>query len=293
MSNINNINDINDINDSNTSNTSNDIKNIKTKVTYPCIHCNKIFKNKKIFDNHMRTQVCINKELITYCKLCDLTLLTRDEYNIHMCSMTHLNNIGCNTIDILSANVPNAILCVDPYLSLSDAVSIGTNNIGSGCTFVFTDSSKQAAALETINPVVSIQSTNTNTNNNDIIQCDNNDKVDKVDIIPLQLPKQLPIQLPPLPTDKQKKILVILSAVASVSAGCAVLLRLLDNKLLIDDYNSLQYFIKVDTVISDELKTAYIELINKFINMLIKKKNAGDIFYKEKDISRMVILLTK
>ena len=290
MSSINNINDINDSNTSNTSNTSNDIKNIKTKVTYPCIHCNKIFKNKKIFDNHMRTQVCINKELITYCKLCDLTLLTRDEYNIHMCSMTHLNNIGCNTIDILSANVPNTILCVDPYLSLSDAVSIGTNNIGSGCTFVFTDSSKQAASLETINPVVSIQSASTNNDVDVIIQCDNNDKAD---IIPLQLPKQLPIQLPPLPTDKQRKILVILSSVASISAGCAVLLRLLDNKLLIDDYNSLQYFIKVDTVISDELKNAYIEFINKFINMLIKKKNAGDIFYKEKDISRMVILLTK
>ena len=288
MSDINNINDSND----NNSITSNNIKNIKNKITYPCIHCNKNFKNKKTFDTHIRTQVCINKELITYCKLCDLTLFTHDEYNIHMCSMTHLNNIGCNTIDILSANVPNAILCVDPYLSLSDAVSIGTNNLGSGCTFVFTDLSKQSSALETINPIDITQSkkTNTNTINNDVIQCDNNDKVD---IIHLQIPLQIPLQLPLLPTDKQRKILVILSSVATVSAGCTVLLRLLDNKLLIDDYNSLQYFIKVDTVISDELKTAYIELINKFINMLIKKKNAGDIFYKEKDISRMVILLTK
>ena len=277
-----------------TSSSSNDNNIIANKITYPCIHCNKIFKIKKTFDTHIRTQVCINKELITYCKLCDLTLFTRDEYNIHMCSMTHLNNIGCNTIDILSANVPNTILCVDPYLSLSDAVSIGTNNIGSGCTFVFTDSSKQAAALETINPVVSIQSASTNNDVDVIIQCDNNDKADIIPLqLPLQIPLQIPLQLPLLPTDKQRKILVILSSVATVSAGCTVLLRLLDNKLLIDDYNSLQYFIKVDTVISDELKNAYIELINKFINMLIKKKNAGDIFYKEKDISRMVILLTK
>ena len=277
-----------------TSSASNDNNIIANKILYPCVHCNKNFKNKKTFDTHIRIQVCINKELITYCKLCDITLLTRDEYNSHICSMLHLNNIGCNNIDVLSANIPNAILCVDPYLSLSDAVSIGTNNLGSGCTFVFTDSSKQSAMLETINPVI-IQNTHTNSDSNDVIQCDNNDIKDVKDVKDAKdiiIPIQIPIQLP-LPTDKQKKILVILSSVASVSSGCAVLLRLLDNKLLIDDYNSLQYFIKVDNVISDELKTTYIELINKFINMLIKKKNAGDIFYKEKEISRMVILLTK
>ena len=94
------------------------------------------------------------------------------------------------------------------------------------------------------------------------------------------------------PTIKQKKILLILKDVKNISDGCNILHRMIDTKLNIEDYNGLQTFIKNDINIIDELKNAYIELINKFINMLIKKCNNGDTIYKDKNISKLVISLT-
>ena len=83
-----------------------------------------------------------------------------------------------------------------------------------------------------------------------------------------------------------------MSDAKTIAEGCNILYRMIDTKLNIEDYNGLQSFIKSDNNIKTELKNAYIELINKFINMLIKKCNSGDILYKDKDISKLVVSLT-
>jgi hypothetical protein len=93
------------------------------------------------------------------------------------------------------------------------------------------------------------------------------------------------------PTEKQKKILVILERVGSEEEGRTMLLKLLD-KLHIEDYRGLQTFIKCNNNISSELKKVYLDIMDKFITMLVKRRNNGETIYKDKDISKLVISLT-
>mgnify|MGYP003704766481 CR=1 FL=1 len=41
-----------------------------------------------------------------------------------------------------------------------------------------------------------------------------------------------------------------------------------------------------------EYKTAYLETIDKYVAMLIKRRTNGETTYKDKDISKLVISLT-
>ena len=88
------------------------------------------------------------------------------------------------------------------------------------------------------------------------------------------------------------KILNLLNNISNVAEGCKILLVMLDNKLNIEDYNGLQNIIKKDTNMKPEYKSAYSEIIDKFVSMLIKRKNNGETIYKDKDISKLVISLT-
>ena len=94
------------------------------------------------------------------------------------------------------------------------------------------------------------------------------------------------------PTVRQQKIMVLLSRAGSLDEGSKLLLRMLDNKLQIEDYNGLQQIIKNDGNISSELKQTYGDMIDKFVAMLVKRRNSGETIYKEKDISKIVISLT-
>ena len=336
-------NNTTELNNCNTRNTP------KYSFTKQCVHCNKVIKNIKTYEHHVNTQICYSKTEITYCKICNIKLENRNEYIQHLITIVHLNNIGCNNIELLDNNQPNALLQLDPYLSVNDAKLIGTTNLGQKFTFVFNNLQTQIIDLvahkQNINTTSNTQhtiSSNTasntasntesntasntesntasntlidnsiadntiddntladnsinnsiNSNTIDSMNCKNisditsilpNDTIhNKINILPI-------ISLEP--TIKQKKILLILKDVKNITDGCNILHRMIDTKLNIEDYNGLQTFIKNDINIIDELKHAYIELINKFINMLIKKCNNGDTIYKDKNISKLVISLT-
>ena len=64
------------------------------------------------------------------------------------------------------------------------------------------------------------------------------------------------------------------------------------DKLHIEDYRGLQSFIKSNNNISNELKNVYLDIMDKFITMLVKRRNNGETIYKDKDISKLVISLT-
>jgi hypothetical protein len=93
------------------------------------------------------------------------------------------------------------------------------------------------------------------------------------------------------PSEKQKKILVILERVGTEEEGRIILCKMLD-KLHIEDYRGLQSFIKSNNNISNELKNVYLDIMDKFITMLVKRRNNGETIYKDKDISKLVISLT-
>ena len=314
-------NNTTELNNCNTRNTP------KYSFTKQCVHCNKVIKNIKTYDHHVNTQICYSKTELTYCKICNIKLENRNEYIQHLITIVHLNNIGCNNIELLDNNQPNALLQLDPYLSVNDAKLIGTTNLGQKFTFVFNNLQTQIIDLvahkQNINTPSNTSSNtpsntlidnsiadntiddntladnsinnsiNSNSNTIDSMNCKNisditsilpNDTIhNKINILPI-------ISLEP--TIKQKKILLILKDVKNITDGCNILHRMIDTKLNIEDYNGLQTFIKNDINIIDELKNAYIELINKFINMLIKKCNNGDTIYKDKNISKLVISLT-
>jgi hypothetical protein len=71
----------------------------------------------------------------------------------------------------------------------------------------------------------------------------------------------------------------------------ASLLKILDNKLQLEDYQGLQYFIE-ELQVSENIKKIYLDIVNEFIGMLVKEKNAGKKLYKDKDITKLVILIT-
>ncbi len=288
----------------------------KNSFTKQCLHCNKVIKNIKTYEHHVNTQICYSKTELTYCKICNIKLENRNEYIQHLITIVHLNNIGCNNIELLDNTQPNALLQLDPYLSVNDAKLIGTTNLGHKFTFVFNNLQTQIIDLvahkQNINTSYNTQSntqsntlsdssitdnTLSNSNSNSIV--DNSISCKNISDITIILPNDTinnKTNIMPIislePTIKQKKILLILKDVKNISDGCNILHRMIDTKLNIEDYNGLQTFIKNDINIIDELKNAYIELINKFINMLIKKCNNGDTIYKEKNISKLVIFLT-
>ena len=66
---------------------------------------------------------------------------------------------------------------------------------------------------------------------------------------------------------------------------------MLDNKLQLEDYKGLQNIIKNLNII-DNYKLNYLNTVDIFIAFLVKETTMGNITYKDKDISQLVINLT-
>lgn len=264
-------------------------KTIRTKFEKACAHCNKVLKSAKTYEHHVNNQLCYSKNEITYCKICNIKKDTHAEYIKHLLSMEHLNSIGCNKLETLNTNQPSTILQADPYLSNNEARIIGTNNLGNKFTFVFQNNQTQIVDLIPTKQESKIQSVNSTSVNStsagNIIRNDEHRVADNA------VHTVNTVNTVVEPTEKQKKILVILERVGSEEEGRTMLLKMLD-KLHIEDYRGLQTFIKSNNNISNELKKVYLDIMDKFITMLMKRRNNGETIYKDKDISKLVISLT-
>ena len=236
----------------------------KNKFEKACGHCNKILKNAKTYDTHTKQQVCYSKNELTYCKLCDITLTNNAEYIKHLLSMDHINKIGCNKLEVLHSNQPSTILQADPYLSNNEARSIGTNNLGNKFTFVFENNETQTVNL--------VQNDNQQINTTQTPEPINKQKYE--------------------PTPKQLKIISLLENMGNIMEGTKLLLVMLDHKLNMEDYYGLQNIIKNAGNMKPDYKKAYLDTIDKFVNMIVSRKTKGEQTYKDKDISKLVISLT-
>jgi len=277
-----------------TLNIPNNIKSIRTKFEKTCNHCNKILKSAKTYEHHINNQLCYSKNEITFCKICNLTMDSRENYIKHLLSMEHLNSIGCNKLETLNTSQPSTILQADPYLSNNEARIIGTNNLGNKFTFVFQNNQTQIVDL--MPPKTNIVSTTCKNKEDKNIAEANITEANIAEANITEDNKEEKYEHKTVerflePSEKQKKILVILERVGTEEEGRIILCKMLD-KLHIEDYRGLQSFIKSNNNISNELKNVYLDIMDKFITMLVKRRTNGETIYKDKDISKIVILLT-
>ena len=237
----------------------------RKKFEKACERCNKVLKSAKTYNTHIKHQLCYSKNEITYCKLCDITMENHIEYVKHLLTMEHINKIGCNKLEVLHSNQPSTILQADPYLTNNEARSIGTNNLGAKFTFVFENNTTQ-----TINLV------NTPTNENTTVGITNGAGRMGTHI----------------PSQRQIKILGLLTGIGTIKEGVKLLTVMLENKLNIEDYNGLQKLIQNDGKMTTEYKNVYLSIIEQFVASLIGRRAKGETLYNGKDISKLVISLT-
>lgn len=261
------------------------IRESKISFSKECNHCKKTFKTEKTYDHHVNTQVCFSAEERTFCKVCNVTLDTHDNYLKHLLSLDHVNNIGCNNLEVLNENKTPSILSVDPYLNDSEARRIGTTNLGGKFTLVFQNDSHTVVNLVDTHSLTTASPTPTTT-------ISKTTTTTKLAHEPLENGQDKSSIRPTIrPSSRQQKILGFLEGKTVETDARASLLKILDNKLQLEDYQGLQYFIE-ELQVSENIKKIYLDIVNEFIGMLVKEKNAGKKLYKDKDITKLVILIT-
>jgi hypothetical protein len=277
----------------------NDIKIKKNKIkkeefNAECDHCSKTFKSKLLYDKHTIQQLCYSEDEITYCKICNETLVNVNDYKKHLFTMNHLNNIGYNNIEKLQNKEVSKVHLADPYLSKTDINSITNTNLGDSFTFVFNKGNTKTVSLVN-NVQVPIKELIQDT----IIQ----DTIVQA-IIQNQVQDQVQDQVQEQESDnknsiieytpRQLKLILILEKQSNENTpgdSGKNFFKLLDTKLQIEDYKGLQSIINNLNVL-DTYKNTYSKVIEIFITMLIKEKNKGEKLYKNKDISQLVINLS-
>ena len=89
-----------------------------------------------------------------------------------------------------------------------------------------------------------------------------------------------------------KKLLLFLEKQNNPLEASNMLLKMLDNKLHIEDYYGITTIIRENHIFTLEIKQALLGLINNFVEGLTKKRAGGLTTYKDKDIAKMVIGLS-
>ena len=253
---------------------------VKTNALEQCLKCGKSFKSSKTLLKHTKIQSCYKPFEITYCNICGINLVSHNDYCSHLMTMEHIEKIGCNKLEKLIENKTPSILAMDPFLSTSEAKIIGTTNLGSKLTFTYEDNKMQVVKLiRQPEPIhtnnISEQSQNNITTN---ITSNTSEQPAPDKIIK--------------PTPRQVKLLKFLETQKTLEQANNALLKMIDNIMEIDDYYGLTTFIKEDVNIIPDIKKVYLTVIEKFVVQLTKKRSVGEITYKGKDITKLVVLLT-
>lgn len=70
-----------------------------------CSHCHRKMTSETSFNRHIRTQVCVDKHLRTYCKICDEVMDSRELYTKHIITREHVAKIMATPVDTLDFTV--------------------------------------------------------------------------------------------------------------------------------------------------------------------------------------------
>jgi hypothetical protein len=245
------------------------IGNKKKNFEEKCKECSRVFNNQPRYEKHIKEQKCRTKENITYCKLCDITLLDRNLYNKHLYSMEHIRAIGIDNLDNIETNKISPINYLDPYLNKDDVNKISTKNLGDSFTLVF-----KSGNIKTINLVKEETKEERTEEERPTIVNENKN------------PEESFYQ----PTDRQLKILNFISSINNIENAHTKFDAIL-RKCNIEDYKHLQSYIN-KLNINNTLKESYNNVINIFINEMISRSNKGEKHYNNKEISNIVVNLS-
>lgn len=261
-------------------------KAVKKAFDAECTKCNKHFKTKAVYEKHTVQQVCYDKNELSYCKTCNITLNSHTGYVKHLMTAEHLESIGAGKLERLKEDSPSVIHTADPYLSRNEAELLGTRNLGDKYTLVFENNEIQEVKLvrKPSMPIANMH---------------------------IQVPVQVPVQLPakvsdqvPIatelaapdritqPTATQIEIIQYLERQKNPVEANNSFIKVLTTKLALEDYYGLTTLIRDNGHISLEVKTTILCLINKFVDGLTKKRVGGQITYNNKDIAKVVIALS-
>jgi len=186
-----------------------------------------------------------------------------DNITLEFNSNTHIDSFRLSKDNIVNNNIINNI---DPLLTKKDKLDIKLD-MGSFCTIVYNDNSKKK--VNVITKKVSI-----NENSNEVIEIENTKEM-------------IESRQGNNNTERQEKILKFLRNNSELENHDTKFLQLL-RKLNIEDYNGLNSLIITEKRLPVLAKQNYLKTIKTFINLLIKKKNEGEIMYNNIKIEDIV-----
>lgn len=283
-----------------------------------CSKCNKNFKTKSAHTKHVTQQLCYGLTEISYCRICKVGCGTNKNYVKHLMTQEHLSSIGIEQLEKIkddNAERPSNILLADPYLSNKDKMMLGTRNLGNKYTFVFENNERQEINL--IHPPITtldkpppvdkpimpeimpeiMQSVISNDKGQSAVStaCSSGTGNSGTGSSPCVDNKVGDARAPDriiYPTERQMKLMILLSKFNTPTESANCLLKMIDNKMHIEDYYGLTTIIRENPIFTLETKQTLLTLINNFVEGLTKKRAAGIIAYKDKDIAKMVVGLS-
>jgi hypothetical protein len=246
-----------------------------------CSHCHRKMTSEYTFNKHIRTQVCVDKQLRTYCKVCDEVMESRELYTKHILTREHVAKIMEKPVDTLdlsvlrkekkknktsgnSAETEAQIISknnADPYLDKEDKEAMAPSEL----TIVF-DSKNSCNGSDCGSDIGSISDIelaprNTNT------------------VMVTPVIKQL--------TDRQIKVINFLKYVINMSDAANKFLVVL-NKLGLDDYHGLGLAIIQCDEIPLNARQMFIGVISKYKELLQKKMIGGKPTHNGIDINLII-----
>lgn len=292
-----------------------------------CLNCGKLFKTNNAYLNHINTQVCFSSDKKTYCKVCKIKFDSRELYEQHLISAEHLSIINKDTLTSI-ININNISLksnknnkktinnihntnSRDPYLDNQDKNIINTNKLFNKLTFVYDNGDVEFKNINTTVKFNNQHKTNYTSNTNVSIN-ENDNKVNEYELGRLspssdisllnhdkydcgehdELQEEDKEKIKQQSLERQKKILVFLKQNEEREDCDKRFLKLL-NKLNIYDYEGLNNYIIKDKTVKVIAKQKYLQAIQSFIKLLIKKKNEGYSNHNNNKIEDIVTYLTK
>ena len=250
-------------------------KNKKNKLTYNCDKCNQKFNTIKPYQNHTLKQLCIPTNERTYCKLCNITLNSKQLFNKHLISKEHFNKITDIKVEKFDMPVNKSFL-IDPYLDNNDINNLNNSNIGNGFSICFNDSTNYQVEFN-------------KQNNNNTIEENNNNNTN--DTIENKYNKELENRMqPPQPTDIQIKLLNFLKQSVGNPNIEKNFLKAINHIREIDFKNLTTIIISCEEIPILE-KQKYIQTIKLYKQLLEKKLNEGLEIHNKKNIRNILDIL--
>ena len=229
-----------------------------------CSICHKKFKTQKTYMRRVLKQLCCPNNLRTYCLICEIDLETKENYKKHLCSLIHIQKVDQMEVADFTLqeeeekkNKLSAAYQADPYLNNTEK--------------------------EEFNPSSNSDNSPNNSNSESELPQTQPEPPSYEDSSNLE--KSIPIA-----SEKQSKILNLLSKLYNEDDAEAKFLKLL-NSLQLPDYRNLSILIINYDGVPILQKQKFMNVIEKYKSLLIKKNQQGIEEFNGKCIKDIINLL--